>query len=182
MTFRDTSAFTTLDGENMGKREDFDKWADTTPMNARFKGIAWMGYQARQPEIDAITTALIAEQTENLDLLKEASTLNERIEAKQGVIDTLRKKNAALKAENERLRADAERRTLSVAEQIAQAKEDNADLVHWECYDPQAWDEAMRQDEILRATSKWRDSPFADRFAEVVRRTREILPEASTPP
>lgn len=70
---------------------------------------------------------------------------------------------------------------LSVEEQVAEAKDNNPDLSHWESKDPEAWDEALRQDEILRTSSKWADKPFADRFEEVARRVRAIMPEASIP-
>jgi hypothetical protein len=87
MTFRDTSAFTTLDGANMGMSEDFEKWArknriwftyDEAGRKAVYK--AW---RARQPEIDALGECLRHEQQANLRLELE---------------------NGELKAENERLR------------------------------------------------------------------------------
>jgi hypothetical protein len=71
---------------------------------------------------------------------------------------------------------------MSVEDMIASAKERNLDLVHWENHDAKAWNEALKQDEILRRSSKWVGAPFDERFAEVVKRVREILPEASTPP
>ncbi|SHL42646.1 hypothetical protein SAMN05216428_102369 [Nitrosospira sp. Nsp11] len=70
---------------------------------------------------------------------------------------------------------------LSVAEQVAEAKDNNPDLTHWESNDPEAWDEAMKQDEILRNTSKWAGKPYAERFEEVARRVRAIMPDASAP-
>ncbi|WP_258192565.1 hypothetical protein [Nitrosospira sp. Nsp2] len=69
----------------------------------------------------------------------------------------------------------------SVAEQVAEAKDNNPDLVHWEINDPEAWDEALKQDEILRTNSKWINKPYAERFDEVVRRVRAVMPEASAP-
>jgi hypothetical protein len=84
--------------------------------------------------------------------------------------------------ELKREKEEAERvKQLSVAEQVAEAKENNPDLVHWEANDPEAWDEALKQDEILRNTSKWADKPYAERFEEVVRRVRAIMPDASAP-
>jgi hypothetical protein len=68
-----------------------------------------------------------------------------------------------------------------VEEQVAEAKDNNSDLVHWESNDPQAWDEAIKQDEILRTSGKWAAKPYAERFEEVVRRVRAIMPEASLP-
>jgi hypothetical protein len=77
--------------------------------------------------------------------------------------------------------ASARARQLTVEEQVAEAKDNNPDLVHWESNDPQAWDEALKQDEILRASSKWAGRPFAERFEEVARRVKAIMPEASIP-
>lgn len=70
---------------------------------------------------------------------------------------------------------------LDVTEQVAEAKDNNPDLVHWESSDPEAWDEALKQDEILRTNAKWAAKPFTERFQEVVRRVRAIMPEASAP-
>jgi hypothetical protein len=87
-----------------------------------------------------------------------------------------------LKREREKEKEESERiEQLSVAEQVAEAKDDNPDLVHWESSDPEAWDEALRQDEILRINSRWANKPYSERFDEVVRRVRAIMPEASSP-
>jgi hypothetical protein len=69
----------------------------------------------------------------------------------------------------------------TVAEQVAEAKDNNADLSHWEHHDPEAWEEAIKQDELLRTNAKWAEKSFDERFAEVVRRVRAILPEAQKP-
>lgn len=93
---------------------------------------------------------------------------------KQG--EELRRTLDELKREKE----EADRvRQLSVAEQVQEAKENNPDLVHWETTDPEAWEEALRQDEILRTGGRWANRPYAERFEEVVRRVRAILPQAS---
>ncbi|HTJ55865.1 MAG TPA: hypothetical protein VL380_10690 [Nitrosospira sp.] len=87
-----------------------------------------------------------------------------------------------LRRERENEREESERiEQLSVAEQVAEAKDNNPDLVHWESSDPEAWDEALKQDEILRTNSKWANKPYAERFDEAVRRVRAIMPEASSP-
>jgi hypothetical protein len=87
-----------------------------------------------------------------------------------------------LRRERENEREESERiEQLSVAEQVAEAKDNNPDLVHWESSDPEAWDEALKQDEILRTNSKWANKPYAERFEEAVRRVRAIMPEASSP-
>lgn len=64
---------------------------------------------------------------------------------------------------------------------MMKAKDNNVHLVFWELYDPIAWDEALRQDEILRTTSRWKDVSFDDRFDEVVRRVSVVYPEAKLP-
>ncbi|SHL41652.1 hypothetical protein SAMN05216428_102335 [Nitrosospira sp. Nsp11] len=69
----------------------------------------------------------------------------------------------------------------SVEEQVAQAKNRNHYITHWEANDPGAWDEALRQDEILRNNPKWIEKSYDARFKEVVRRVRAIMPEATTP-
>ncbi|MDN5752333.1 MAG: hypothetical protein L0H15_03500 [Nitrosospira sp.] len=95
---------------------------------------------------------------------------------KQG--ETLEKTLQELKREKE----ESERvQQLSVEEQVAEAKDNNPDLTHWESNDPEAWDEALRQDEILRTNGKWANKPYAERFEEVARRVRAILPDASVP-
>lgn len=86
------------------------------------------------------------------------------------------------KEEAELQKAEAQlQKELSVKEQVAEAKDNNLDLSHWEATDPEAWDEALRQDEILRTSSKWADKSYAERFEEVARRVRAIMPEASVP-
>jgi hypothetical protein len=70
---------------------------------------------------------------------------------------------------------------LTVEEQVAQAKNSNPYLVHWEAHDPSAWEEALRQDEVLRANPKWAAKSYDVRFIEVVRRVRAIMPQASSP-
>jgi hypothetical protein len=57
----------------------------------------------------------------------------------------------------------------------------NPDLVHWRENDLEAWDQAMKVDEILRDSREWAKKPYSDRFDEVVRRVRAIMPEASNP-
>jgi hypothetical protein len=99
------------------------------------------------------------------------------------VLDGSRKQGEKLEKtldELKREREEAQRANeKSVNEQVAEAKENNPDLTHWEANDPEAWDEALKQDEILRTSSKWGKKPYAERFDEVVRRVRAIMPEAS---
>jgi hypothetical protein len=99
------------------------------------------------------------------------------------VLDGSRKQGEKLEEtlnELKREREEAQRASKqSVEEQVAEAKENNPDLTHWEAKDPEAWDEALKQDEILRTSSKWAKKPYAERFDEVVRRVRAIMPDAS---
>ncbi|SEL42077.1 hypothetical protein [Nitrosovibrio tenuis] len=67
----------------------------------------------------------------------------------------------------------------ATAEEVYKAKISNPYLVHWEANDTAAWNEALRQDEILRTSSKWANKPYAERFEEVVRPVRAIMPDAS---
>ena len=101
------------------------------------------------------------------------------------VLEGSRKQGEKLEQTLEELKREKEEsermQKLSVAEQVAEAKDSNPDLVHWESKDPEAWDEALRQDEILRTSSKWTQKSYAERFDEVVRRVRAIMPEASMP-
>lgn len=109
---RDTSAFTTLDNANMGTREDFRKWwkASGIEFASIFEtGAAEKGWNARQPEIDALKEELAircnseSRAWAKLDKLTE-DAFNNSIER-----TNLQRENKALKAKNERLRADAER-------------------------------------------------------------------------
>lgn len=62
-----------------------------------------------------------------------------------------------------------------------EAVDNNPDLAHWRDNDPEAFDEADKQDQILRTMDKWKGKSFAERFAEAVKRTRAIMPDASKP-
>ena len=68
-----------------------------------------------------------------------------------------------------------------IEKQVEQAKNNNPYLVHWEANDPEAWSEALRQDEVLRVDSNWSEKPYPVRFTEVVRKVRAIMPNASKP-
>ncbi|SOD41730.1 hypothetical protein [Nitrosovibrio sp. Nv4] len=119
----------------------------------------------------------------HLEVLKEdMPDLHQVISA---VLEGSRKQGEKLEQTLQELKREKEESDrasqLSVAEQIAEAKDNNSDLVQWESNDPEAWDEALKQDEILRTSTKWSGKPYPDRFEEVVRRVRAIMPEASTP-
>jgi DNA repair exonuclease SbcCD ATPase subunit len=95
--------------------------------------------------------------------------------------DKARMKKKAEEEEAERKRIEEEKQR-EIDEQVQEAKENNPDLVHWEANDPDAWREAMMQDQALLAIPKWRKKSFDERFVEVVKRVRTIMPEASKPP
>jgi len=86
---------------------------------------------------------------------------------------------AAAKAKAE---TEAAERQRIIDEQVQEAKENNPDLVYWEAHDEDAWKEAMLQDQALMLMPKWSKKSFDERFAEVVKRVRAIMPEASEPP
>ncbi len=86
--------------------------------------------------------------------------------------------------QEEAVRKEAEakaREEKSIAEQVAEAKDNNPDLSHWETHDLEAFEEAIKQDQAMLTNPKWANKPYAERFVEVVRRVRAILPDASTP-
>ncbi len=119
----------------------------------------------------------------HLELIRE--NMPELHQAISAVLEGSRKQGEKLEKTLEELKREKEEseraNQLSVQEQVAEAKENNPDLVHWESSDPQAWDEALKQDEILRTSARWAGKPYSERFDEVVRRVRAIMPEASLP-
>ena len=102
------------------------------------------------------------------------------------VLEGSRKQGEKLEKTLEELKREKEEservKQLSVAEQVAEAKDNNPDLVHWESNDPEAWDEALKQDEILRTntpngpTSLTRNGSMKSSAA-----CSAIMPEASAP-
>ena len=120
-------------------------------------------------------------------LAKHLETLKNDMPALHQVISTLldgnRRQGEKLEETLQSFRNEQEEsrrvKELSIREQVAEAKDNNPDLVHWETVDPEAWEEALRQDEILRSASAWATRPYGERFEEVVRRVRAIMPDAS---
>jgi hypothetical protein len=135
--------------------------------------------EAKGPDI-ALADDAIAKHLEVLkqDMPDLHQVINAVLEGNRKQGEKLEKTLEELKREKEESERASES---SVAEQVAEAKDNNPDLVHWEISDPEAWDEALKQDEILRTHSKWASKPYAERFNEVVRRVRAVLPEASAP-
>ena len=138
----------------------------------------------RKEEAKEVDTAALDEKLKShLEALKgEMPELHQVLSA---LLEGSRRQSERLEQtlqELEREKEESERITqLSTAEQVAEAKDNNPDLVDWESNDPEAWEEALKQDEILRTNAKWAAKPYAERFQEVVRRVRAIMLEASTP-
>jgi hypothetical protein len=136
--------------------------------------------EAKSGKDEAKADDAIAKHLETIkaDMPELHGVISAVLEGSREQSDKLEKTLAELKRKEE----ESDRvQKLSVQEQVAEAKENNPDLVHWESNDPEAWDEALKQDEILRASTKWAGKPYAERFEEVARRVRAIMPEASAP-
>ncbi|ODT75484.1 MAG: hypothetical protein ABS69_10750 [Nitrosomonadales bacterium SCN 54-20] len=146
----------------------------------KLEGLLKAKDEAKTEKAEAKADSAIAD---HLDRLKDEmpelhATLTAMLEGNKKQGEKLEQTLQELKREKE----ETERKqAMSVAEQVAEAKENNPDLMHWETSDPEAWDEALRQDEILRNSDKWAGKSYSDRFSEVVRRVRAIMPEASAP-
>lgn len=135
-------------------------------------------------------TELQKQLVERINTLKEdfpdigssLDSVNEIITdlAREIAEDKAMMKKRAEQEEAERKRIEEEQKR-SIEEQVQEAKEANPDLVHWEANDPDAWREAMMQDQALLAIPKWAKKSYEERFAEVVKRVRTIMPEASAP-
>lgn len=87
----------------------------------------------------------------------------------------------AEKAEAEKKRQEEEQQRV-INEKVQEAKENNPDLVYWEEHDEDAWKEAMLQDQVLLQNPKWANKSYEERFVEVVKRVRAVMPEATEPP
>ncbi|SET24900.1 hypothetical protein SAMN05216412_104158 [Nitrosospira multiformis] len=138
----------------------------------------------RKEEAKEVETVALDEKLKtHLEALKEE--MPQLHQVLSALLEGSRKQGERLEQtlrELEREKEESERTSqVSTAEQVAEAKDNNPDLVHWESNDPGAWEEALKQDEILRINTKWAEKPYAERFQEVVRRVRAIMPEASTP-
>lgn len=136
---------------------------------------------AATPEEAEAAEAAIAAHLENVredmpelhQVMNHVHTATKRLDAKVARIEQ------QLTQEKEKVEREQK---LTVEEQVAEAKENNPDLVHWESKDPAAWDEALRQDEVLRMSATWAKKPYGERFDEVVRRVRALMPDATQPP
>jgi hypothetical protein len=88
----------------------------------------------------------------------------------------------AKQAAKAKAEAEAAEQKRQVDEQVREATDNNPDLAHWEKNDDDAFQEAVRQDQALLLNPKWREKTIPERFVEVVRRVRSIMPDASEPP
>lgn len=57
----------------------------------------------------------------------------------------------------------------------------NADLVKWEQSDPDRWEMACRYDELLQKDPAFEKATHAERFAEAVKRTKELFKDPVAP-
>lgn len=90
---------------------------------------------------------------------------------------------AAEKAANkEKAEAEATAKQEEINERVNEAKDNNPHLSFWEHNDKPAWNEALEQDQILLRQPKWRNKPYEERFVEVVKRVKAVMPEATEPP
>lgn len=116
--------------------------------------------------------------------------IGESLESVTALIDDMseeikeQRKAAEARAEARAEEAKAAERMAerTIGEQVQDAKENNSNLMHWEQNDPDAWQEALMQDQILLSNPKWATKPIEERFEEVVKRVKAIMPEATEPP
>lgn len=104
------------------------------------------------------------------------ANLQEEIEAERA------ERKAEKEAAKARLEEEAAAQKREIDEKVQEAKENNPDLSYWEKHDEDAFKEAVAQDEAMLRNPYWRTKSYEDRFNEVVRRVRSIMPEASEPP
>lgn len=99
------------------------------------------------------------------------------------MITDLANELAAEKAANkEKADAEAAARQEAINEQVQEAKENNPHLSFWEHNDKDAWNEALEQDQILLRQPKWAKKSYEERFVEVVKRVKAVMPDATEPP
>lgn len=107
----------------------------------------------------------------------------EELEDVAGVRKTLEERDAAAKATREQAQKTVEQQQ---AEAVRAAIDSNPTLAYWEAQkDPAAlaaYDRACDEDELLRKDPAWGAKTYDDRFAEAVRRTQLVMPDAPKPP
>jgi hypothetical protein len=92
-----------------------------------------------------------------------------------------------------RLTMDLQNQVKQLSEQLQQVKRapaetpevvafrSNADLVSWQSSDPDRWETALRYDDLLQQDPAFEKATHAERFAEVVRRTKALFNDPVTP-
>lgn len=144
--------------------------------------------EAKTPERRAELKKQLIERTERLK--EDFPEIGESMTSVKEIVDDLERqieedraeaKRKAEEAEAEKKRMDDEQKRI-IDEQVQEAKENNPYLTHWEAHDEDAWREAMLQDQVLLNTPKWAKKSLEERFAEVVKRVKTNMPEASEPP
>lgn len=152
--------------------------------------------QSTQTELETLKTKHESARTpeRRAELQKQ---LNERIVAlkedfpeignsldsvKEIIADISREIEESKTASEAKAKEAEEQRTRTINEQVQEAKENNPHLMHWESNDADAWNEALMQDQILLNTPKWAKKSIEERFVEVVRRVKSVMPEATEPP
>ena len=126
----------------------------------------------------------IRRSEEHLELIKK--NMPELHQAISAVLEGSRRQGEKLEKTLDELKREREEVSTAPASSALKSRSPKprkitSILTHWESNDPEAWDEALKQDEILRTSRKWGGKPYAERFDEVVRRVRAIMPEASMP-
>lgn len=149
--------------------------------SAKFQALLKEKAAATTPEELATAEDAIQKQLDNLkdDIPEVYGPVN-------SVTQATRALNKRLDAMDLRLAQQVEREQrymqATTEEMVKEALENNPDLVHWSAHDTEAMEEATRQDELMRYNPRYGDMPYEKRFAEVVRRVRAIMPEASKLP
>lgn len=122
--------------------------------------------------------------TERIESMREDfPDIGSSLDTVNKLITVLSKELSDEKAAN-KARAEAEQaaQQKSIDEQVQEAKENNPHLTHWETNDEDAWREAMMQDQALLQLPKWKNKSYEERFNEVVKRVKAVMPDATEPP
>jgi len=158
-----------------------DKLAALNNAQSELTALRAQQAQAKTPERRA---ELQKKLVERIAVVKEDfPDMGSSLESVNEIVTEIAKE---IEADKEQARKKAEEEAAEkqriIDEQVQEAKENNPDLLHWEAHDEDAWKEALMQDQILLNSPKWSKKSYEERFVEVVKRVRAIMPEASEPP
>lgn len=158
-----------------------DKLQGLQKSQAELESLRTQQAQAKTPERRAELQKKLAERISTLkeDFPDVGESLNSVTEIVSDLSRQIEEDKAEAKRKSEEEAAEKAR---IINEQVQEAKENNVHLAHWETHDEDAWREAMLQDQVLLSTPKWAKKSYEERFAEVVKRVKTIMPEASEPP